>query len=193
MFVFEKHYFLLFFDKIILTNGNGYVILQTGRQYFPDKNELEACAMNAKKLLTIISFAITAVTFAVIAVLFIRIDELADLYLRIVDKLTPERLSSTILYGRIALGIAAAALLTLLRLLFIVRGGQVFSAETKHIITLLSLFCFGETLLFVILGTHFLLSYVVAFAALMLGLLLLVLRCVMAEAIEIKSENDYTV
>jgi hypothetical protein len=149
--------------------------------------------MNTKKVLGVISFFITALTLAAVAVLFIYIGDMAEQYLRIVDRLTPERLSATVLYGRIALGIAAAALVTLLRLLFIVWGGRVFSSETKHIITALSLCCFGESALFIFLGSYFLLSYVVAFAALMLGILLLVLRCVMAEAIEIKAENDYTV
>ncbi len=149
--------------------------------------------MNSKKVLTVVSFCITALTLISVAVLFVYIKDVAEAYLEIVGKLTAERLSATILYGRIALSVAAAALAVLLRLLFIVWGGRVFSCETKHILSSLSLFCFCECALFCLLAVHFLLSFVIAFAALMLGILLLVLRCVMAEAIEIKAENDYTV
>lgn len=149
--------------------------------------------MNTKKALTVASFVITALTLAAVTVLFFYIGKIAETYLSLVDLLTPERLSASILHGRIALIIAAFTLLTLIRLLYIVWKGHVFSVETKYIITSLSLCCFAEAVVFILLGTHFLFSYVVAFAALMLGVLLLVLRCVTAEAIEIKAENDFTV
>ncbi len=149
--------------------------------------------MNAKKILSAISFFITVLTLAAVTVLFFMMPTMTRMYLNLVDRYTEVHYSMSILLGRTALVIAALALSALLWLLLTVGRGKVFSATTAHIMTLLSLCCFGEMTVFFILGSYFLLSYVVTFAALMLGILLLVLRCVLVEATEIKQENDYTV
>lgn len=149
--------------------------------------------MNTKKLLYTLSFIITAITLSAVTVLFFTLPVLAEKYLRIVGGYTPHNVTMSVTYGYAALSIAAIALLVLLRLLYTVKCGRVFSIQTNTIMTILSICCFGEVTVFCLLGSYFLLSYVVAFAALMLGILLLVLRCVLAEATEIKAENDYTV
>ena len=149
--------------------------------------------MNMKKALYTLSSLITTITLAAVVTLFFALPKLAEVYLEIVGRNTQANLTASLVYGYAALSVAAAALLVLLRLLYVVGRGRVFSSGTNTIMTVLSICCFGEMTVFILLGSYFLLSYVVAFAALMLGILLLVLRCVLAEATEIKAENDYTV
>ena len=149
--------------------------------------------MNMKKALYTLSSLITTITLAAVVTLFFALPKLAEVYLEIVERNTQANLTASLVYGYAALSVAAAALLVLLRLLYVVGRGRVFSSGTNTIMTTLSICCFGEMAVFILLGLYFLLSYVVAFAALMLGILLLVLRCVLAEATEIKAENDYTV
>lgn len=94
-------------------------------------------------------------------------------------------------YGVLLL--AAVADVLLLRLLWQVRRGNVFTATNVALLRGLSWCCLLAGALFLWLGVFFLVSFAVAFVAVLVGLCLRVVKNAFAEAILIKEENDYTV
>ena len=117
-------------------------------------------------------------------------------YLDAVDALgTMETGDRPVILG-IGYGVLALAALTdglLFALLLRVRKEAVFTAESVALLRGISWCCVAAGVLFVWLGFYFLISYAVAFVALLVGLCLRVVKNVIAEATEIKSENDLTV
>ena len=79
------------------------------------------------------------------------------------------------------------------RLLFRVREGEVFTAKSVALIRGVSWCCYLLCAAFCGIGIYFQLAFIVAFAALFLGTCLRVVKNVIEEATEIKSENDLTV
>ena len=79
------------------------------------------------------------------------------------------------------------------RLLCRVRRELVFTAQSTALIRAVSWCCLLLCVFFAILGAYFQLAFVVAFAAMFLGLCLRVVKNVIEEATEIKSENDMTI
>ena len=78
-------------------------------------------------------------------------------------------------------------------LLLRVRKGLVFTRKSTELVRGISWCCIGLMLFFGLLGIFFQLAFVVAFAAMFLGLCLRVVKNVLEEASDIKSENDLTV
>ncbi len=81
----------------------------------------------------------------------------------------------------------------LLKLLKRVKNGLVFTEISVALIRYISWFCFVICAAFCVLGIYFQLAFIVAFVALLLGTCLRVVKNVIEEATEIKSENDLTV
>ena len=79
------------------------------------------------------------------------------------------------------------------RLLQRVKNGFVFTEQSVSLIRGVSWCCFAVCLLFAFLGLYFQLSFIVAFLGVFLGVCLRVVKNVIAEATEIKNENDLTV
>lgn len=94
-------------------------------------------------------------------------------------------------YLILAVFVAADALL--FKLLLNVKKELVFTAQSVALIRGVSWCCFAVCLLLCGLGIYFQLAFVAAFMGLFLGLCLRVTKNVIAEATEIKSENDLTV
>lgn len=74
-----------------------------------------------------------------------------------------------------------------------VKNGLVFTNKTVSLIRGVSWCCFVVCFLFAFLGLYFQLSFIVAFLGVFLGVCLRVIKNVIAEAVEIKKENDLTV
>lgn len=85
------------------------------------------------------------------------------------------------------------AVIMMFTLLLRVYRGKVFTSASVALIRGVSWCCFLLCIVFGILGKYFHLSYVVALAAVFLGLCLRVVKNVIEEATEIKMENDLTV
>lgn len=79
------------------------------------------------------------------------------------------------------------------RLLQRVKNGLVFTEKSVSLIRGVSWCCFAVCFLFGFLGIYFQLSFIVAFLGVFLGVCLRVIKNVIAEAVEIKNENDLTV
>lgn len=94
-------------------------------------------------------------------------------------------------YGILAILILANSLL--FSLLLRVRAGLVFTEKSVALIRGVAWCCLLLGIVFGLLGIYFQLSFIVAFAAIFLGICLRVVKNVIEEATEIKSENDLTV
>ncbi len=81
----------------------------------------------------------------------------------------------------------------MLALLQRVKNGLVFTSKSVSLIRGVSWCCFAVCFLFAFLGIYFQLSFIVAFLGIFLGVCLRVIKNVIAEAVEIKNENDLTV
>lgn len=89
--------------------------------------------------------------------------------------------------------IAVAAIACLLRLLINIRKDRVFIPPNVSLLRMLSWCCLSVTLVTLTGGVVYLPLILVAGAALFLGLILRVVKNVMAAAVEIKTENELTV
>ncbi len=94
-------------------------------------------------------------------------------------------------YGILALaGMADVLLILLLRRVW---REEVFTREAVALLRGISWCCIVAGGLFVWLGCYFIISFAVAFAAVLVGICLRVVKNVIETACEIKSENDLTV
>ena len=86
--------------------------------------------------------------------------------------------------------VAVALLFVLLREVY---KKNVFSKKTGRLLSVISLCCFGEGFLSLLLVVYFQLAMCITLAACFLGLCLRVVRHVIEEATSIKQENDFTI
>lgn len=93
----------------------------------------------------------------------------------------------------LVLAIFVIADIFMLSLLSRVKKGLVFTDNTVSLIRGVSWCCFAVCFLFAFLGFYFQLSFIVAFLGIFLGVCLRIVKNVIAEATEIKNENDLTV
>ena len=93
----------------------------------------------------------------------------------------------------VMLGILALADTFMIMLLLRVKKSLVFTDKSIALIRGISWCCFGICVVFALLGIYFQLSFILAFFAVFLGISLRVVKNVIEEATEIKSENDLTV
>ena len=78
-------------------------------------------------------------------------------------------------------------------LLLRVRKGLVFTSQSTELVRGIAWSCFLLGAVFLGLGVYFTLAFIPAFAAAFLGICLRVVKNVLEEATEIKTENDLTV
>ncbi len=88
---------------------------------------------------------------------------------------------------------AAAALWNMNRLLRSIRENQVFIPGNVVILRRLSWACMGAALVCLLGGTVYLSFLLVGAIAAFIGLILRVVKNVFAQAVELKTENDYTI
>lgn len=91
------------------------------------------------------------------------------------------------------LAVVVAADSMLFVLLLRVRKGMVFTSVSTELVRGISWCCFLLGAVFAALGMYFQLAFILAFAAVFLGICLRVVKNVLEEATEIKEENDLTV
>ncbi|MBQ7936321.1 MAG: DUF2975 domain-containing protein [Clostridia bacterium] len=95
--------------------------------------------------------------------------------------------------GYAALTVMLAAGSMLLKLLSRVQRELVFTAKSVGLIRGVSWCAIILGVVFALLGWYFLISYFVAFACVFLGICIRVVKNVIEQATEIKSEHDYTI
>ena len=94
----------------------------------------------------------------------------------------------------VALAVALAVVVLLLRLLRVVWTGRVFTMVSSRLVMAIACLVVAEGLVFGILGMmYFPLAYAVCFVAVTMGLCLMVVRTVLKDAAALKEENDGTI
>lgn len=144
----------------------------------------------------IISFVMAAAVLVFLAVLTFGVPRILNSYISFVGREnyfdgTRRGIVIAIIYA--VLVPAYAADLSLCALLALVRRSAVFTKVSSRLLLVISVCCFIEVALFGVLSIFFTLSAVIAFAALFLGVVLLVVKNVIEEGSTIKNENDFTV
>ncbi len=106
-----------------------------------------------------------------------------------------ESASYTLLLAVLYTVAAVAALIcgALLRLLYNIRRGDVFTDANVRLLRVISWCCYAVAALFGVLAFSHLFALLIAVAAAFFGLILRVVKNVVAEATEVKRENDFTV
>ena len=113
-----------------------------------------------------------------------------------VETLVPDICKSELLLTVLAYLALSAVLFAdglMIPLLFRVRDGRVFTSETVALIRGISWCCILLGAVLCLIGLYFTLAFLIAGLAIFLGLCLRVVKNVIEEAVEIKSENDLTV
>ena len=104
---------------------------------------------------------------------------------------TEHALIVALAYNILAIVVLANCLL--ISLLLRVRRALVFTHKSVGRIRGISWCCFLLSAVFFVLGFYFMLSFVMAFFAIFLGMCIRVVKNVIEQAVEIKCENDLTV
>ena len=95
--------------------------------------------------------------------------------------------------GYTVIAVMMFADIKLYKLLKRVRKNQIFTDKSVSLIRGVSWCCIILCFLFFLLGIYFRLAFIVSLVAVFLGLCLRVVKNVIEQAVEIKSENDLTV
>ena len=141
-----------------------------------------------------LTLIVTFVTLALLAAVTVALPSLTYFYLHSLHAALMEAHYTGILVNLYAALVPAyCAVFVLIRLLRNVRQEAVFCDSSVSCLRILSYCCFAETVIFAVLGRFFVLSFLIAFAALFMGLILRVVKNVIGEAVELKNENDLTV
>jgi hypothetical protein len=88
---------------------------------------------------------------------------------------------------------AFAALICLGRLLRNIAGGRVFVDQNVKLLRFLSWCCFAAAGIFLVMSFYYVTGLLVVISAAFMGLILRVVKNVIAQAVELKQENDLTV
>ena len=107
--------------------------------------------------------------------------------------ITAEGRAFVLFLAYMILAVVVAADIMLFVLLLRVRKGMVFTSASTELVRGISWCCFLLGAVFAALGIYFQLAFILAFAAVFLGICLRVVKNVLEEATEIKEENDLTV
>lgn len=146
-----------------------------------------------KKHSLILSLALSVLFFVLCILGAVFLPHIAEVLISLKDRFPDGGTTAvlTLAYGILA--VAALADCLLFALLLRVRRALVFTEASLSLVRGISWCCLLLGLLFAALGYYFLISFAVAFAGVFLGLCLRVVKNVLEEAAEIKSENDLTV
>ena len=104
----------------------------------------------------------------------------------------PEKIAIYVV-GYLLLLSAAATDVLLIRLLFLVKKGFVFTEKTVSLLKHISFLIMAVGLFFALLTPYFRMACAVGFVIVFVGVVVLVVRTVIDEAVRIKNENDFTI
>lgn len=146
----------------------------------------------SQKASTTISIIITFALFVTFAGLAIFLPTLLEKFIDFFGK--PQHyFTPTLIIFYIGLIPAFAADISLYLLLKNVTEDRIFIDSSVKYLRIISWCCMAECLVFFALGFYYYTAMLISFAALFMGIILRVVKNVIAAAVEIKSENDYTI
>lgn len=104
-----------------------------------------------------------------------------------------EYFTPTLIIFYVALVPAFVADVSLYLLLNNVKTEKIFTDSSVKYLRIISWCCFAECVVFFALGFYYYTAFLISFAAFFMGIILRVVKNVIEAAVEIKSENDYTI
>ena len=146
----------------------------------------------SEKASTILSLIFTGAALALLVVLTCTLPSIVGWYLAMTERPELDRTAITVLLY-IALVPAYAAALALLALLRKVQRDEIFTQKAVGNLRLVSYCCLAECTVLAELTVYFRFAAFIAFAALFMGVILRVVKNVIARAAEVKAENDFTI
>lgn len=122
----------------------------------------------------------------------VAVPRIVDYYDDIMPDMTHPTFVLVILY--VALAIALATVILLLRLLGVVRAGLIFTPISSRLVEAIAWLVIAEGFVFAVLGfLDIQIAFGVFFVAVTMGLCLMVVRTVLKDAAALKEENDGTI
>ena len=146
----------------------------------------------SEKASTILSLIFTGAALALLVVLTCTLPSIVGWYLAMTARPELDCTAITVLLY-IALVPAYVAALALLALLRKVQRDEIFTQKAVGNLRLVSYCCLAECAAFAALTVYFRFAAFIAFAALFMGVILRVVKNVIARAAEVKAENDFTI
>ncbi len=152
----------------------------------------------SKKFSESLSLVISVGFFIACVVCAIRLPVITKYIIDTRNTITPGFVSDNaslfvLVLAYLVLAVCVLADALLFKLLLRVSAGDVFTPKSVSLIRGISWCCYLVGLIFICLGFYFYLSFMVAFAAVFLGLCLRIVKNVIEEATEIKNDNDLTI
>lgn len=152
-----------------------------------------------KEYSVMISIALAVIFFAVCIVGVFVMPALSEMLINTKDnigfrdEITQAGRAFVLVLAYLILATVISADCMLFILLLRVRKGLVFTEKSTALVRGISWCCVLLGVIFCALGIYFQLAFILAFAAAFLGICLRVVKNVLEEATEIKSENDLTI
>ncbi len=146
-----------------------------------------------KKYSLMLSLALSVLFFAACVLGAIFLPRITESFVSLKDRFPESGAENVLILAYLILAVVTLADCLLFALLLRVRRGLVFTETSIALVRAIAWCCMLGGLVFAVLGYYFLVSFAVAFAAVFLGICLRVVKNVLEEAAEIKSENDLTV
>ena len=152
-----------------------------------------------RRVSILISLALTVLLFAAVVALCFPLPRIVEAVLDISDRVhgrapfSESYRSAVLVVSYLMLAVAGEAVVLLFAMLIVILRGEVFSVAVIRLLLAVALCCFLEAVLFLPLGASVTVAFGVSAIALFIGVCLLVVRSVIAEALRIKAENDLTV
>lgn len=140
----------------------------------------------------VLSSVCTKIVMALIVVMAVFAPRLVGGYLYYTDKAAT--VTAALLFTVYACCVPAmGAMFCLDRLLANIRKNEIFVPRNVTYLRIISWCCFAAAAILVISGFYYILFVVVGIAAAFFGLIIRVVKNVIAQAVFIKKENDYTI
>lgn len=93
----------------------------------------------------------------------------------------------------LAIAVAVVVICLVIRLLTLVKRGDMFSPAVLRLVTVIAWLVIGVGVLFIPMAVRFPLLFAVAYVAVTVGMCILVVRGILKDAIALKEENDQTI
>ncbi len=146
----------------------------------------------SKKASNAVSQIFTVIIFVLLVAALFLLPYVLGLLIEVFDK-PPEFFAPTLIILYVLLIPAFAADVFLFMLLGNIRKNLIFTQKSVLYLRIISWCCIAAGAILFALGFYYFMVFLISFAAVFIGVILRVVKNVIEEATEIKSENDFTI
>ena len=157
-----------------------------------DKERIYCHVKNKQKSINTLSEIFCILIFVLLTVSVFALPSLMRFFIDIFEK-PIEYFLPTVIILYFVLIPAFVAVISLFLLLRNIKNEKIFTRESVAFLRTISWCCMGAGAMFFVLGFYYYMVFLISFAAFFMGAILRVVKNVIEEATEIKSENDFTI